>query len=177
MDYYKKKQLLALVDENDKITGKLDKWEAHKKGLLHRGFTVCLYYKDQIILQHRKHPVFDGVYDLTFSSHPVYKNDTIQDNLDAVYESLLREWNIKKEDLLYEPIQKGPFYYKAKDPRSDYTEHEMCSLYISEIVTLPSPNLDFAYGFSFVPKDKIIKNELPIITSFAPWVPKLLEVL
>ncbi len=177
MDYYKKDQLVALVDENDKITGKLDKWEAHKKGLLHRGFTVCLFYKDQIILQHRKHPVFDGVYDLTFSSHPVYKEDILQDNLAAVYESLLREWNIKKEDLLYQPIQKGPFYYKAKDPRSEYTEHEMCHLYVSEVTMLPSPNYDFAYGFSLVPKNKLIAKEAPIITTFAPWVPKLLEVL
>lgn len=177
MDYYKKDQLIALVDENDKITGKLDKWEAHKKGVLHRGFTVCLYYKDQIILQHRKHPVFDGVYDLTFSSHPVFKDDTLQDNLDAVYESLLREWNVKKEDLVYEPLEKGPFYYQAKDPQSEYTEHEMCYLYISEVAALPSPNYDFAYGFSLIPKKLITDNLQPITKLFAPWVPKLLEVL
>ena len=177
MDYYNKNQLVGLVDENDKLIGKIDKWEAHKKGLLHRGYTVCLFYQEQIILQHRKHPVFDGYYDLTFSSHPIFEKDAIQADVEAVYESLLREWNIKKEDLKYEPKQKGSVYYKAKDPQSEYVEHEICHLFVSEVSSLPSPHFDYAYGYSLVSKAQITDSHFPITKSLAPWVFKLITLL
>ena len=71
MDYYKQKQYLAEVDKNDKVLGEIEKWECHKKGVLHRGYTCILIYKGSYIFQHRKHPVFSGVFDLSFSSHPL----------------------------------------------------------------------------------------------------------
>ena len=99
MDYYQQKQFLAQVDKNDKILGKIEKWECHKGAILHRGYTCILTYKDNYILQHRKHPVFDGVFDLSFSSHQIYVNDILQDDLAAIYDGLKREWNLEKNDL------------------------------------------------------------------------------
>src|SRR3989338_3874832 len=126
MHYYKQKQFLAQVDKNDKILGKIEKWECHKKAILHRGYTCILTYEDNYVLQHRKHPVFDGVFDLSFSSHPICHpefisgsdskkqmlkraivlsdNERIQHDKiglqtmeEAIYEGLKREWNLKKE--------------------------------------------------------------------------------
>src|SRR3989338_8675413 len=80
MDYYKQQQFLAQVDENDKILGKIEKWDCHKKGILHRGYTCILIYQNSFVLQHRKHPVFDGVFDLSFSSHPVYRPELVSES-------------------------------------------------------------------------------------------------
>src|SRR3990167_7810389 len=166
MDYYKEKQFIAQVDENDKILGKIEKWEVHKKGILHRGFTAILVYENQYLIQHRKHPVFDGVFDLSFSSHQIYLgNDRLQDNNQAIWEGLKREWNLEKKDLLFEPKLLKKIYYKAKDPNSDFTEHEIDYIYEVEIKKLPSPNYSFCYGFSLVPKKNFLKSKVYSLTS------------
>lgn len=174
MNYYSKRLFLAKVDKNDKILGKIERWEGHKKGILHRGFTVILFYDGKIVLQHRKHPAFDKFYDLTFSSHQIYlHHDRLQDSLDAVYEALKREWQVEKEGLKNEPKFLGKIYYKARDTKSIYTEHEIDYIYCAKLKKLPNPNPDFAYGFKLIKKFKI-KN-LKFKINFAPWVEKIIE--
>lgn len=177
MNYYEKKQLLAQVDENDNVIGRVDKWEAHEKGILHRGFTTCLFYKDGVILQHRKHPVFDGVFDLTGSSHPYLEGEKLQEIEKAVIMMLNREWGLTQANLSSPLVHEGSVYYKAADPLSKYTEHEICHLYTATISVLPSPNYDFAYGFSIFPKNHITQKNQSITNSFAPWVNPLLKLL
>lgn len=173
MDYYRKKQLIAAVDRHDTVTGAVDKWQAHKKGLLHRGFTVALICREGIILQHRKHPVFDGYFDLTCSSHPVYHQGKLQGMTDAVYDSLAREWNINENKRPIALTHKGSVAYKAKDEASGFIEHEICHLYTAEITSLLLPQFDYAYGFSLLPKDTLRSCRL----RFAPWVKKLIGLL
>lgn len=174
-DYYNKKQDLAIVDKKDNILGKIDKWEAHEKGILHRAFTVCLFFEDQLILQHRRHTVFDEVYDLTCSSHPYFIDENIQSNEEGALEMLKREWGVNEADVKLE--HKGFIYYQAKDPLSKYREHEICHLYVSKISSLPSPVFDFAYGFSLMSREKVMRPNAHIQTSFAPWVLPLLGLL
>lgn len=183
MDYYKRKLYLAAVDKNDNVIGKVERWQAHKDGLLHRGFTAVLTYKDSIVLQHRKHLAFDGYFDLTFSSHQIFINDELQTDLEAIYETLKREWSIDRTGLIDEPKFLGKFYYKAKDPKSIFTEHEIDYIYQAELKNLPTPNPDFAYGF------ELIKNFLALEASakwakleiinfnMTPWVSKLIKMI
>lgn len=174
MNFYSKEIYLAQVDKQDNVIGRVERWEAHKKGILHRGFTVCLFYKGQAILQHRKHPVFDKRYDLTCSSHPFYKNGSLQTVEEAVKNAVLREWNIKKINKL---SLKGKTYYKAADNLSAYGEHEICYSYTGEINSLPDLNLDFAYGFSLVDLKTLKDPKFPLKSSFAPWVKYCLDLL
>lgn len=175
MDYYKQKQFIAQVDKNDKILDQIEKWDCHKKGILHRAFTAIIIHKNQYVLQHRKHPAFNGVFDLSFSSHQIYVNNRLQSDLEAVYDSLKREWNLQKKDLSYEPKFLGKIYYKAKDQNSIYIEREIDYIYIVESKILPIPNFDFAYGFSLVKKEVLksygpkVLNSLPL----APWIKKI----
>ncbi len=185
MDYYQAKQFVAQVDKNDKILGKIEKWDAHKKGVLHRGYTCILKFKDNFILQHRKHPVFDGVFDLSFSSHQLFASSlpsrasgasrgiSLQETSTAIAKGLKREWNIDKKDLLSEPKFLKKIYYKAKDPKSDYTEHEIDYIYIAVLKNLPKPNLDFYYSFKLVKKLEIRNWKLGI--NLAPWVKVMIE--
>src|SRR5258705_2829035 len=47
-------QQVILVNENDKPTGTMEKMEAHKKGLLHRAFSVFIFNsKGEMLLQQR----------------------------------------------------------------------------------------------------------------------------
>ncbi len=180
MDYYREEIFIPHVNESDEFIGPIERWEAHKKGILHRAFTIAMFINDDILLQHRRHPVFDGVYDLTCSSHPTVKNGNIQDMTDAVYETLAREWGVPHSKIS-PPEHKGSILYSAKDNGSVYKEHEVCHLYTVESSSLPKINYEFSYGYSLVNKKKLINQkegkELPISHAFAPWVPKLLGLL
>ncbi len=175
MDYYKEKQYIAQIDKNDKIIGKIEKWEAHKKGVLHRAFTMILYYKENIIIQHRKHPVFDGYFDLSFSSHQIYVDNQLEDDLTAIYKTLKREWNLDKNSLVSSPKKIGQIYYKEKDKNSDFYDHEIDYIYSGVLKKLPTPDYNFAYGFSLVPKFKILNLKFEIARLFAPWVKVMIE--
>ena len=185
--------MIARVDRKGNIIGKIEKWEAHKKGILHRGFTVVVYYQDYIILQHRKHPAFDGTFDATISSHQIFIDGKLQDTIDATYEALRRELNIAKSDLISKPENLGFVYYKAKDPTSEFTphpedpdplrrktsrkvvgagftEHEIDDVLVVKVKKMPTPNYNFAYGLSLVKRSEILNKKSRIYKSLAPWV-------
>lgn len=174
-NYYKQKQMIAKVDRKGNIIGKVEKWEAHKKGILHLGFTVILIYKGYYVIQHRKHPAFDGVFDLTFSSHQIFTKNGLQKTLESVLDALKRECHIDGKDLVSKPKNLGSLYYKAKDPKSEFTEHEIDEILIIKIKHLPSPNLNFAYGYSLVKKGELINKRGRIYQNLAPWVKVMLE--
>lgn len=174
MKYYKKKLFFPQVDKNDNVIDKVERWSAHKKNVLHRGFTVILYYQDKIILQHRKHPAFDKYYDLTFSSHQIYKNKILQTNSEAIFESLEREWNIEENGLIKKLKYLGKFYYQAKDPNSIFSEHEIDYIYSAELKTKPDPNLEFAYGYKLIAKSPNLKSQISNY-QIAPWVKKIID--
>jgi isopentenyl-diphosphate Delta-isomerase len=172
--YYQEELFLAEVDQDDQIINRVERWEAHKKGILHRGFTAILIYQDQIILQHRKHLAFDNIWDFTFSSHQIYVKDKLETGETAVIKALNREWGIGEKDIVGGIQSLGSVYYRAKDNNSIYTEHEIDYIYSVEIDKLPKVNFDFAYGYETISKNKNIVNQCQkyILT---PWVEKILQ--
>jgi isopentenyl-diphosphate delta-isomerase len=175
--YYDTPLYVAQVDEKDVIIGPVERWEAHKKGILHRGFTAILVYKDQFLLQHRKHPAFDGFWDLTFSSHQVFEDETLESDNNAIYKALEREWNLKSCDTDGEPEKLGSVYYKAKDPNSIFTEHEIDYIYTMKLLNLPKPNMDYMYGYELIHFSvDLLKQNLAGYT-LAPWVEKIIRKL
>lgn len=169
-NYYKQKQIIARVDKKGNVIGKIEKWEAHKRGILHKALTIALIYKNNYIVQHRKHPAFDGVFDITSSSHQLYINNKLQETLEATYLCLKREWNLEKDDLLFQPRNEGTVYYKARDKKSIYTEHEVCEILVTEVKKLPLPNFDFAHGYSLIKKEDLKNKKGRIYHNLAPWV-------
>lgn len=174
-DYYAEKQMIARVDRKGNIVGRVEKWEAHRLGILHRGLTVAVFFKDYLIIQHRKHPAFDGTFDITSSSHRLFINGKLQDTIDATYNALKRELNITKSDLISKPENLGFVYYKAKDPKSEFTEHEIDDVLIVKVKKIPTPNLDYAYGLSFVKRNEVLNKKSRIYKNLAPWVKVMIK--
>ena len=167
--------MIAQANKKGEILDGIEKWKAHREGVLHRGFTLILRCKDYYVLQHRKHPAFDGTFDLTFSSHQIYKNGKLQDTEEAIYEALDREWKLDKKDLVSKPKKLGVVYYREKDTKSIYTEHEMDEILTIEIKNLPIPNHEFAYGYSLIDKKELLNKKGRIYPLLAPWVKKMIE--
>lgn len=172
--YYKKPQIIARVDRDGNVIGKIDKWEAHEKGILHKALTISLIYKNQFVVQHRRHPAFDGILDITSSSHQLFIDNKLQPTIETAYDCLKREWNLDRDDL-GEIKNLGFIYYKAKDPKSIYTEHEVCEILVAEVNIEPKPNLDFAYGFSLMNKQELQNKKSEIYKKLAPWVKVIIE--
>lgn len=173
-DYYQKIFYLAQVDKNDLPIGKIERWEAHQKGILHRGFTAILIVENKVVLQKRRHPVFDGYWDISFSSHPIYENDQLQGEKEAVLKTLEREWFIKetiKEDKI---IYLDKFYYQAKDEKSGLIEHEIDYLYLIHINEVPRVNQNYSYDMKMVDKNLLtdVDKQDKILKKFklVPWV-------
>jgi len=173
MDYYQKKFYLAQINRDDQLISPIERWRAHQEGILHRGFTVVLVYQRQFILQHRKHPAFDGFFDLSFSSHPIYVKNQLQSMEEAIYDTLKREWNLSKKDLKTDLKYIDKFHYKARDPYSVYTEHEVDYLYSVEITRLPQPILEFSYGYDLLKISSRFNRDQISSFQLAPWIKKI----
>lgn len=174
-EYYKKRITIATCDKLGNITGEIERWEAHEKGILHRAFTVALLYKNKIIIQHRKHPVFNGVFDVTSSSHQTYSKGIFQNTIEATYKTLEREWNLNEKDLLEKPKDLGTVYYKAKDKFSIYWEHEVCNIVTVKVKKLPEIVEEVAYGMSLVDAKDLKDTNSRLYQNLAPWVKVMIE--
>ncbi|MFN4212693.1 MAG: hypothetical protein ACK4FL_01880 [Microgenomates group bacterium] len=84
MDYFKKNINLIKTTRDDEIIGPIERWNAHQQAILHRGFTVIIKIGESIVIQKRKHKVFNNVFDLSFSSHPIYNNKNIEKIEDSI---------------------------------------------------------------------------------------------
>jgi len=174
MQYYEDLQYLAQIDQKDSEIGKVEKWEAHEKGILHRALTVVVFFENNVVLQHRKHLVFDSVFDLTVSTHQFYKGEKLIDDHILALQVLKREMNLHKSDLLEKPKSVGKIQYEAKDPNSKYSENEICHIMTCKAKKIKIPNLDFAYGFTVQKLDSIAKPNHYLYSRLAPWVKILL---
>jgi isopentenyl-diphosphate delta-isomerase len=88
--------IIIAVDENGRLTGTIDKMQAHIKGKLHRAFSVFVFNRDgQILLQQRADEKYHsaGKWTNTCCSHPRIGEQT--DN--AVHRRLLEEMGIDCE--------------------------------------------------------------------------------
>jgi isopentenyldiphosphate isomerase len=170
INHYQRKLYLAAVNDNNEVIGQVERWHAHREGILHRGFTVIIEFGESLILQHRKHPAFDRTWDLSFSSHQIFSQNVLQSSGDAINSALEREWGINSKQLKQQPVQIGSFYYRAKDQNSIYIEHEIDEIFKVEIDSFPKPNHEYAYGFIQIHKKEFGDNKLFDKYNFSPWV-------
>lgn len=174
MNYYKEEQYIPQVNEQDEIIGKVERWKAHSEGILHRGYTIALLYEDTVICQHRKHPVFGGFLDLTASSHQIYEDGELMSIHESLNRCLLREWGLLPGAISTEPALIGKVTYKST--HDEYTEHEICHLYVSSLRSIPLFDSEYAYGVSLIPVDELIRpGQNALLKGLAPWVTPMIE--
>lgn len=109
--------MVILVDETDEVIGYMKKMEAHKRGLLHRAFSILVFDHENRLLMHQRavskyHS--GGLWTNTCCSHQHQDEDT----LTAAHRRLLEEMGF---DCDLE--ERFSFLYKA-EMESGLTEHE-----------------------------------------------------
>src|SRR3989344_4419335 len=158
-------QKLLLVDKNDNLVGFSDIESAHTgKGKRHRAFvTVLSDSNGRVLLQKRKHKLFDGLWDLTAISHNLRINGRSESYQEASDRALKREMGIPKV-----PVRKiGGFNYFARDGKN--CENEYCAILVGKYDGKVKPNIKEVYGTKSVLFDDFIKDITLNPKNYTPW--------
>jgi len=135
-------QFVILVNSEDEVVGKTEKMDAHKKGLLHRAFSVFIFNrKGEMLIQRRAFNKYHsgGLWTNACCSHP-YPDE-------EVYDAAIRRLN---EELGFQtPLQKAfQFIYHAEFSNG-LAEHELDHVftgsYDGPIRANPEEVCDFCY--------------------------------
>ena len=156
------KNELILVDLDDRVIGYGEKMEVHRKGLLHRAFSVFLFHGDRLLIQQRAAGKYHcgGLWANTCCSHP-HAGQLLQD---AVQQRLMEECGITGVSLR----EAGCFVYRAVFPNG-LTEYEMDHVFVGEYEGAFSPDPGEIAELRYVPLAELKKDMITNPEKYAPW--------
>lgn len=168
-------QIILAVDDQGNLTGQyIHKAVGHSgTGKRHLAITLLLFNnKDQVLLQKRKHQVFDNIWDLTGATHPLHKDSGEDESLiEAGQRCLKKEWRIKRVELK----DLGSFNYFAK--YDSLCENEHCHLLLGEYNGKLKLNPEVGYGYKWMKKQKFLKDTQQNPKKYSPWAIKGVKIL
>ena len=153
---------VILVDENDHEIGRMEKLEAHEKGMLHRAFSVLIFNgNNELLLQRRAFGKYhsEGLWTNTCCSHP-FPNESV---IEAANRRLKEEMGMET-DL----EEKFHFIYKA-ELDNDLTEYELDHVLIGYSDETPQLNLDEASAFKWLSLQAIRAEMESQQNTFTEW--------
>lgn len=160
-------QIILSVDEQGKFLEYIPKDLGHKsKGRRHLAITVLIYNsKGQVLLQRRKHKIFDNIWDLTGATHPLHSGNGIDESLEeATLRCLKEEWGIEEKMVLK---NLGFFNYFAQ--YGDNCENEHCFLMTGEYDGEVNLNPDMGYEYKWMDKQEFLKDITANPKKYTPW--------
>jgi isopentenyldiphosphate isomerase len=180
MERYK----IPLVDESGRTIGYGDRWWTHRVragldgpvlGEKHVGITIaCLDDDRRILVQHRRHKIFDKVWSLSGDTHPRrYESSNVESLSEAARRCakedlgiIVKSW---REILIVS--------YSARDPRDPrYCENELLHILAANYSGPMKMNRDSAYELRWAEFSEISRDsqadvkKKPIDRKYAPWV-------
>jgi isopentenyldiphosphate isomerase len=171
--------LVVLVDDNDLQLGYGEKERCHTvhdgaPGYHHRGLTVLVHNgRGELLLQHRKHRIFDKVWDLAGSTHPYFRDGRQESYEEAARRCLSTEYS----GLADAPVINSSVFvnYAAVDPlEKRYCENEFCRLMVASHEGGVSHNVENAYGHAWVTLTELASDLSRSPSKYAPWVVDLI---
>jgi isopentenyl-diphosphate delta-isomerase len=156
-------EYVVLVNEEDTPTGTMEKMEAHKKGALHRAFSIFIFNsKGELLLQQRALDKYHspGLWTNTCCSHPRHGEAV----LDAAHRRLAEEMGMQCS-LEYH----FKFLYKAQF-ENGLIEHELDHVFFGNSDALPELNPAEVAAYRYIGMDLLEKelNEAP--EKYSPWL-------
>lgn len=153
---------MILVDLDDREIGQGEKLEVHRRGQLHRAFSVFLFDKDRLLIQKRADGKYHsaGLWANTCCSHP----RTGQTLTEAAGKRLWLECGIANVPLK----EAGSFVYRAvfSDGLIEYeVDHVFVGAYAGSFKANPEEISELRY----VPMDLLKQDMLTSPEHYAPW--------
>lgn len=168
------RQTILACDDDGNFQRYISRVEGHTgKGRRHLAITVLLYKNNgQILLQRRKHKVFDNIWDFTGSTHPIHKEDGTDESFEeATLRCLKDEYNIENVKLK----NLGSFNYFQE--YNSFCENEHCMMMIGEYSGNFKLNPKAGYGYKWIEKGQFLKDIERNPQKYAPWVIEGIKIL
>ncbi len=158
---------VVLVDTSDNEIGVMEKMEAHRKGLLHRAFSVLIYNsKGEMLLQKRAKDKYHsgGLWSNACCSHP-RPGESMQQ---AVERKLMQEMGI---DITVDYSHK--FIYRADF--GGLIEHECDHIYTGKYDGAPVTNPHEVEGWKYMKLAEIRMDMTQHPQSYSYWFKLIME--
>ncbi len=168
-------QIILAVDDNGKFLEYIPKEEGHKGvGRRHLAIAVLLHNsKGQVLLQKRKHQIFDNIWDITGATHPLHRENGSDESLEeATWRCLEEEWGIRE---IGEIREIGVFNYFAQ--YGEYCENEHCHLLVGEYNGEVHLNPEAGYEYKWMNKTDFLKDIAANPDNYTPWAVESVRVL
>ncbi len=163
---------VILVDEHDNPTGTAEKLQAHQDGgRLHRAFSVFIFNSaGEMLLQRRASAKyhFGGLWTNTVCSHP-QEGESLAE---GVHRKLQQEFGFDTDvrEIL-------TFTYRATDPASNLTEHELDHVFTGIYDGDPQPNPNEVQDWKWSDPATIERDLKGDPHRYTPWFPIAFEEL
>jgi len=142
---------VILVDESDQEIGSQEKLEAHKKGNLHRAFSIFVFNPDgQLLLQKRSTKKYhsDGLWSNTCCSHP---------RPGEPFELEVRKKLMQEMGFQCDLQRIFSFTYKIKF-KNNLIENELDHVWIGRYDGNPKPNPDEVDDWKWIDLETLIND-------------------
>ncbi len=158
-------QTLILVDDNDKLLGYAPRSLCHEAyGRRHRAFVTLIFNsKNQVLLQKRKHSLFDGFWDLTAISHPLHFDSQDESFQEASDRALKNEMGIAHVEIK----NIGAFNYFAQDGKN--CENEYCVVLVGEHNGKYKANRNAVYDSKWMDFNAFLNDIKKNSKEYTPW--------
>lgn len=163
-----KKEKVILVDKKDREIGVEEKIKAHKKGLLHRAFSILVFNKKgDILLQKRAKSKYHsgGLWTNTCCSHPRPKESLKK----AAKKRLREEMGIECKNL------KEIFSFIYKKKVGNLIEHEFDHVFFGKFNGKPKPNKKEAEDWKWIKLTALKKDIKKNPQKYTPWFKIILK--
>lgn len=159
---------VVLVNEHDQPVGTMEKMEAHKRGVLHRAFSVLLFNtKGELLLQKRAQTKYHsgGLWTNTCCSHPLPNEDVVQ----AAQRKLFQEMGI-----VAKPRVAFSFIYQATFENGLH-EHELDYVLFDVFEGEPVLNPDEAEDWKWMRIEDLVNDINRFPEQYTAWFKILLR--
>jgi len=163
------KKEVILVDKKDNEIGIEEKIKAHRKGKLHRSFSIFLFNKKgELLLQKRAKSKYHspGLWSNTCCSHPRPGQNLKKEAKRRLKEEMGIECNLKKV---------FSFYYKVKV--GDLIEHEFDHVFLGKFEGNPKPNLKEAEDWKWINPEELKRDIKKNPQKYTEWLKIILDRL
>ncbi|MBI2593286.1 NUDIX domain-containing protein [Candidatus Daviesbacteria bacterium] len=167
-------QTILAVDDSGNFLKYISKEEGHKgNGIRHLAITVFIFNsKGEVLLQKRKHKIFDNIWDNTASTHQLHlENGTDETDEEATLRALNIEYGIKDVELKIV----GAFSYYAK--YGDLCENEFCKLLVGIYDGEINLNSEVGYEYKWMEKREFLKDLEQNPSKYTPWCKAAAKIL
>lgn len=164
-------QIILAVDDSGNFLEYIPKELGHTgKGKRHLAIVVLLQNsKGQVLLQKRKHKIFDDIWDLTGATHLLHRENGSDESLEeATLRCLREEWGISPTSPRLRGVKEvGVFNYFAQ--YGDYCENEHCAMMTGEYSGEVNLNPDVGYEYKWMEKEVFLKDIESDPKRYTPW--------